>query len=286
MDVKKALADALSFMEEAGILAVENQNKAACQIKADDTLVTETDLAITEMAYEHFGDWFKQPNHILIDEESIDKIGTPEQIFANSDFQWLLDPIDGTMPYANGRPSYGIFLAIVHKGFPVLSVIYQPAQDLLIYGTSGKGVVKVKNPFTPQAEMIPIEKYQLKEFTSQSMFDISRSYLIQGGWRKIFYGNTQECTLQGGVRLVQGQSSGLLTSDKCSIWDVVPIWCLVKMLGGGEVYNFSTKEIINQIDASWFQEDWKVRSGWLFAPEKALDIMHDYLNEVMNEEAA
>ena len=40
--------------------------------------------------------------------------------------QWVLDPIDGTVSFAAGRPIFGTLIALLRDGFPVLGVIDQP----------------------------------------------------------------------------------------------------------------------------------------------------------------
>ncbi|MFA9201353.1 MAG: inositol monophosphatase family protein [Cypionkella sp.] len=40
--------------------------------------------------------------------------------------RWVLDPIDGTVSFAAGRPIFGTLIALLQDGFPVLGVIDQP----------------------------------------------------------------------------------------------------------------------------------------------------------------
>ena len=40
--------------------------------------------------------------------------------------QWVLDPIDGTVSFAAGRPIFGTLIALLQDGFPILGVIDQP----------------------------------------------------------------------------------------------------------------------------------------------------------------
>lgn len=43
-----------------------------------------------------------------------------------SDFEWVLDPIDGTRAFISGLPSWGTLIALKYKGVPVIGVIDQP----------------------------------------------------------------------------------------------------------------------------------------------------------------
>ena len=43
-----------------------------------------------------------------------------------SDFEWVLDPIDGTRAFISGLPSWGTLIALKFQGEPVIGVIDQP----------------------------------------------------------------------------------------------------------------------------------------------------------------
>lgn len=43
-----------------------------------------------------------------------------------SDFEWVLDPIDGTRAFISGLPTWGTLIALKYKGEPVIGVIDQP----------------------------------------------------------------------------------------------------------------------------------------------------------------
>jgi fructose-1,6-bisphosphatase/inositol monophosphatase family enzyme len=52
---------------------------------------------------------------------------------------WVIDPIDGTGNFAAGREPFGIMVALVRKGRPVLSVIYEPVPDRISLAEEGAG---------------------------------------------------------------------------------------------------------------------------------------------------
>jgi len=61
----------------------------------------------------------RYPDHDIFGEEH----GRTEK---NSDFEWVLDPIDGTRAFISGLPSWGTLIALKYKGVPVIGVIDQP----------------------------------------------------------------------------------------------------------------------------------------------------------------
>lgn len=55
----------------------------------------------------------------------------------DSNRQWVLDPIDGTVSFIAGRPIFGTLIALLVDGFPVLGVIDQPIAGERWVGASG-----------------------------------------------------------------------------------------------------------------------------------------------------
>ena len=52
--------------------------------------------------------------------------------------RWVLDPIDGTVSFAAGRPIFGTLIALLQGGFPVLGVIDQPIAGERWVGAAGR----------------------------------------------------------------------------------------------------------------------------------------------------
>jgi myo-inositol-1(or 4)-monophosphatase len=59
-----------------------------------------------------------------------EEIGEVAHIGATSSGRvWIVDPLDGTVNYANGIPFFCISIALVADGRPVLGVVYDPTRD-------------------------------------------------------------------------------------------------------------------------------------------------------------
>lgn len=137
MQLKEAFATLETLLAEAGALALLNFGKAKQQIKPDKSMLTETDLAISQMAQEKLKPFIAQ-GHVLIDEESINTIGTPEEVFASSTYQWVIDPIDGTAAYAAGRDDWGIYLALLGNGKPLIGGMNMPQKGIMLLADGEK----------------------------------------------------------------------------------------------------------------------------------------------------
>lgn len=94
-------------VEDAGQYAKEKQQQIHRTYKNDGTVLTETDLAVSEKIVSIITDLFPEAN--IISEETL----TP---FNNdAPYTFVLDPIDGTDVYSQGLPSWAVALGVLDK---------------------------------------------------------------------------------------------------------------------------------------------------------------------------
>ncbi len=99
--------------------------------KEDNTPLTIADTTINKLVIDQVKENF--PEHGVLGEE--------ESYEPGRETIWVLDPIDGTVPYSLGIPISTFSLALVHRhdGQPVLAVTYDPQLDELFSATKGDG---------------------------------------------------------------------------------------------------------------------------------------------------
>lgn len=90
------------------------------RLKADASFVTDVDVAVERALRTAIGRTF--PGHGIVGEEL-------PATCPDAEFQWILDPIDGTTSLKNGIPFYGTIIALHHRGRPVVGVIDLPGLD-------------------------------------------------------------------------------------------------------------------------------------------------------------
>lgn len=73
------------------------------------------------------------PQHAFLAEES-GRSGA-----GDSEFMWIIDPLDGTTNYLHGIPHYAISIALEHQGRLEQAVIYDPLKDELFTASRGGG---------------------------------------------------------------------------------------------------------------------------------------------------
>jgi len=71
------------------------------------------------------------PDHAILAEES----GTRGQ----SEYTWIIDPLDGTTNFIHGFPQYAVSIALRHRNLVTQAVVYDPTRNELFTATRGRG---------------------------------------------------------------------------------------------------------------------------------------------------
>lgn len=104
--------------------------------KEDNTPLTVTDTTINKMVIEEVEKNF--PDHALLGEE--------ESNMKESDYTWVCDPVDGTIPFSHGYPTFMFSLALTHNGKSIAGVLYDPTLKRMFYAEKGKGAFLNNRP--------------------------------------------------------------------------------------------------------------------------------------------
>lgn len=116
---------------EQGRLAVRRWSSAAPRIQKDPRdFATEVDLEIEENIKAALRERF--PGHGLSGEESEDEN-------RRSEYQWLIDPIDGTKYYAGRSSLFSVSIGLLFRGEPILGVVYDAPAAQCFYAFKDGG---------------------------------------------------------------------------------------------------------------------------------------------------
>lgn len=129
IDSAKKAGDILSHYFEMTALEREVKDDKSFVTKAD----TECEALIVAAVKEAF------PDHGILGEEGTDH--NP-----NAEYQWIIDPLDGTNNFVNGIPLFATSIGILHQGEPIVGVIYNPVSHSLFYAEKGKGMFYNEKP--------------------------------------------------------------------------------------------------------------------------------------------
>lgn len=124
----------LALIEEAGALAMgyfERLDSLTVTDKGPQDVVSEADVETEKLIRGRIEERF--PTDAFLGEES----GRSEVTGAEG--IWVVDPIDGTMPFVNGLASWCVSIAYVHDGITELGFVAVPAAGELFVGRRGAG---------------------------------------------------------------------------------------------------------------------------------------------------
>ena len=93
-------------------------------------LVSEIDLQAERTVIYHLES--AHPDYNIISEEAGDQ-------GRDSDFTWVVDPLDGTHNFLHGHPHCCVSIALLYKGEPVAAVVYDPLRNELFTARKGGG---------------------------------------------------------------------------------------------------------------------------------------------------
>ena len=125
---------AIQTARDAGkILAERFGRKIEISNKSEIDLVTESDLASERLIIERIKTYY--PRHSILAEES----GVTNPHDQQSDWRWIIDPLDGTTNYAHGYPCFCVSIALEHRGKLEVGVVYDPLRDEMFAAERGQG---------------------------------------------------------------------------------------------------------------------------------------------------
>lgn len=145
------LHSAVQAARNAGEIIKTNFNSLTSRTptyKHDHTIVTDTDVAAEQAIFAILKKQF--PDHAFFSEEA----GMEK---TNSEYLWVIDPLDGTSNFAHHLPFCCVSIALFKQQQPVLAVVYDPINDELFTAKTGKGA-RLNNTAIYPSETKDIEK--------------------------------------------------------------------------------------------------------------------------------
>jgi len=217
------LQTAIEAARKAGQLLRDNfgQPLDVNALEAHD-IKLELDVRSQELITRYILD--RCPDHAIYGEEGI--TGNQE-----GEFQWIVDPIDGTVNFFYSIPHFCISIALRQHGKIILGVIYDPMRDELWAVRKGE---------TPTLNGLPCsvsKRDKLSEATLSVGFSKSKTIIDSGLplFEKMVY-RVRKCRLMGSAALDMAYvASGRLDAyieQSVSLWDIAAGIILVESAGG------------------------------------------------------
>jgi myo-inositol-1(or 4)-monophosphatase len=114
-------------------LAISQKEHANDLVSHVDQLAERTIVEILRAAF---------PTHAILGEEY------GEQRTQQSDYQWIIDPLDGTTNFLHGYAQFGVSIGLTFEQTLILGVVYDPIKDELFYAQKGQGAFLNHQPIS------------------------------------------------------------------------------------------------------------------------------------------
>jgi myo-inositol-1(or 4)-monophosphatase len=129
----------LSFAIKAARRAGALINRASLDLdllkvstKQPNDFVTEVDKAAETAIIEILREAY--PDHGILAEETGTTPGG-----AASEYQWIIDPLDGTTNFIHGFPQFAVSIALAHRGVVTQGVVFDPGRNEMFTASRGRG---------------------------------------------------------------------------------------------------------------------------------------------------
>lgn len=193
------------------------------RLKDDGSFVTDVDLAVEDLVRARLGAAF--PEHGILGEERSDTL-------AQSEYQWIIDPIDGTKSLRHRIPLFGTLLALRHAGRPVVGLIDWPMLNRTFVAASGLGAYS-------NGQRLHLRDVQDSQEVAREVIAVGeRRQFVASGHADLFDRLMRAhesvrtyCDCFGHGLAVEG-AVGAMVDYNLHIWDVAASEVLIREAGG------------------------------------------------------
>ncbi len=221
MTALQSLLDfALDVTWQAGRITLRYfQTGIAVERKGDNSPVTAADRESEQYLRQMINRYY--PDHGIVGEEYGEQA-------SQSDFRWIIDPIDGTKSFISGVPLYGCLLALVERDQPLVGIAHFPALDESIFASLGGGcywngrrahVSSVEN--LSDATLLASEISRGWDNHTDAWQRLHEATYIQRTWGDAY-----------GYALVATGRAEIMLDAKMHIWDSAPFGVIMPEAGG------------------------------------------------------
>lgn len=227
MSYKKELDFAKALALEAGgiMLRYFRAEDIATEWKKDNTPLTVADTIINKLVIDQVRATF--PDYGVLGEE--------ESYEPQRDTIWVVDPIDGTVPFSLGIPMSTFAIALVNRtnGQPVVAVTYDPWLDEMFWATKGGGAFLNGKPiYTSNSTSLQKAYMHLGSLT---VHDEEVDYNPGRAMDQLREKGVKIMSIPSGIytsnRVASGQFAGAIIGHP-KTWDVAPSALLIEEAGG------------------------------------------------------
>ncbi len=206
---------------------------AATTFKAGDSPVTDADRRVDAYLKTHLAALDRAAG--WLSEETAD---TPERLTCARVF--IVDPIDGTRAFMSGDPRWGVSVALVEDGRPVMGVLHMPALDAMYLAERGAGALLNGAPMRVSGRSaLAGARIAGPGGLVKSLARLEPALRIEPRIPSLAYRLT---------RVADGGLDAAVASDKAYDWDIAAADLLIHEAGGQLTGLDGRPPLYNQVD--------------------------------------
>ncbi|MFI5226794.1 MAG: inositol monophosphatase family protein [Candidatus Limnocylindrales bacterium] len=251
-------AFAIETAHRAGVVLLDRYERLErIHHKSAKDVVTEADhlseeLIISSIRAHAPGDG------ILAEESGAHALAGGAAATAGTGRVWVVDPLDGTVNYANGIPFFCVSIALVVDGRPVLGVVRDPSRDETFAADVGGAAFLVDHDSPAGRPIVASEKEALNDFVvALSVSGRAVATRVRRIRKAVRVGRNMGAAALELAYVANGRFDALIQSAGLSAWDIAAAGLIAERAGatitdasGGPWFDLSRKGNVNGIVAA------------------------------------
>lgn len=187
--------------------------------------VTEVDIAVEAFVEERLGEL--APNARLIGEEAAAEDPRIVKALEGEGRFWVLDPLDGTRNFVQGKPEFATILAYIENGRTLAGWIYACPEDMCAAGiVGGRSLLGDAPAAAPRAAAVPPRGLRSVGWLTEEWRDLIRSNL-----KERLESQSGHCSAYAYLRLLRGEVD-FSVSSRIHPWDHAAGALILAQAGG------------------------------------------------------
>ena len=225
---------------------LKDPNNKSNILKNDDKKnpVTIADLKVNEIIIRRINEKYKNVNWDILSEESV-KVSS-DSFNINSEWVWVLDPLDGTKDFIQGTTNYAMHLGLNFKKKPLLGVVLIPEKEEL-WISDGEKVwfeKKNKNSQKPHLSHKKMLKDMILVTSKNHKNETLRKLIDKVGFKKVINMGSVGCKI---ASILRGEadiyiSLSLPGTSSPKDWDFAAPEAILRNAGGA-ITNIDNEEL-------------------------------------------
>ena len=198
-----------------GYFAAREQLATTCKGQMD--FASEADTAVERMLRDELATLV--PGEAIVGEELGGKLDARA---------WVLDPIDGTSNFLRGSPLWGVAVAYVVDGEPVIGAIRYPVLGVTVAAATGLGLFVDGKP---ASRAVPVPDVRIAAIGSNARWDVTQTSALETHLRQHqWFATGYRCASVGLGFAALGYVDGYF-EDHTHVWDIAAGMVLCREAG-------------------------------------------------------